>query len=1070
MSLSRRSLRRPVAVAMFFIAVALLGTLSATRLPIDLLPDIAYPKLVIYTEYPGVGPTEVERFITEPIEQVVARVPGRERTESVSREGISLVTLRFAWGTNMDFATLNVREQLDNLSGSLPTLQQRPVVLRTDPTADPIMAVTVTGRDNLWSLKEIAESVIRRRFEQIDGVAQAAVVGGVEREIHVDVDPQLMRSYGVTMEDVATALAAANRSTPGGTIKRGSFRYTIRTLGEFASVEQIAEVVIPRAPPSGSNLPPTLGASGSGDDVSAAGRALRLSDIAVVDDGYRDRESITRFDGKEAIGLLLFKESGANTVRVAERVDVVLEQLRQQYPELTLAVATSQAGFISGAIDNLLSQVVLGGLLAFLVLFIFLRDPRVPVAIALAIPISLIATLAMFDLTGVSINIMTLGGLALGVGMLTDNSIVVVENIFRHRELGLSPEEAAATGAEEVQRAILASTLTTIAVFGPIIYVQGVAGQLFSSLSFAVAFSLGSSILVALTILPTLAARWSAPRTADAPPSRLARLGAPIGRMARPGLDAFDRGFRRFATRYEATLDWALDHRGLVVAGAAVALLLAIPAALAMPRSVLPQVDQGEFRIEVDLQRGTPIEETSRVAARLEQLLSTDADVAAMFTLVGRQAAIAGVDDASGLHTARVTVRLREGANTEEVVGRLRAGMDPSLAGRVAIVTNDATAIGKLIGGGEADLSVRLRGEDREASIAFGQQVEAQLQGVPEITNVRLGTMLGHPEVRVAIDRDRAASFGITTSEVANSIDRNMRGATATEFVDFDRKIPIVVRLPEEARTSLATLDDVTLKGIPLRQLVTITEAMGPTEVRRVDQSPVVAVYADVTSGDVGDAVAAIQRRTDAMTAPRGVEVQIGGENEEMERSFAALAFAMGLALLLVYMILAAEFESLIHPFTILLSVPLGAIGAILCLWLSGAGLNVVSLIGIVVLIGIVDNDAVVKIDFINQRRAAGLGVRDAIREAGHARLRPILITSITTMLGVLPMALGFGSGAELQAPLAIAVAGGLLTATPLTLIVIPVVYSLVEELRLRLRGTDSARVQHSVPVGVAGD
>ncbi len=1054
---------------MFFIAVALLGVLSASRLPIDLLPDIAYPKLVVYTEYPGVGPTEVERFITEPIEQVVARVPGRERTESVSREGISLVTLRFAWGTDMDFATLNVREQLDNLSGSLPTLPQRPVVLRTDPTADPIMAITVTGRDNLWSLKEIAESVIRRRFEQIDGVAQAAVVGGLEREIHVDVDPRLMRSYGVSMEDVAGALAAANRSTPGGTIRRGSFRYTIRTLGEFSSVDQIADVVIPRAAAAGGGQGSVAGAGGSGAAVPASGRAIRLRDVAEVDDGYRDRESITRFDGQEAIGLLLFKESGANTVRVAERVDEVLAQLREQYPELTLAVATSQSEFISGAIDNLLSQVIVGGLLAFLVLFLFLRDPRVPVAIALAIPISLIATLALFDLTGVSINIMTLGGLALGVGMLTDNSIVVVENIFRHRELGLSPEEAAAVGAEEVQRAILASTLTTIAVFGPIIYVEGVAGQLFSSLSFAVAFSLGASILVALTVLPTLAARWTA-RAASGAPSRLTRIGAPLARLARPGLDAFERAFRDFAARYEAALDWALDHRGLVVAGAVGLLLLAIPPALTMPRSVLPQVDQGEFRIELDLQRGTPIEETSRVAARLEQLLATDPDVAAMFTLVGRQAAIAGVDDASGLHTARVTVRLRDGASTDAVVARLRSGLDPSLAGRLAIVTNDATAIGKLIGGGEADLSVRLRGEDREAAIAFGQQIEGVLQGTPEITNVRLGTMLGHPEVRLAIDRDRAASFGITTTEVANAIDRNMRGATATDFVDFDRKIPIVVRLPEAQRTSLSTLDDVTLKGIPLRQLVDVSEAMGPTEVRRVDQSPVIAVYADVVSGDVQEAVGAIRERVDGLTPPRGIDVQIGGENEEMARSFAALAFAMGLALLLVYMILAAEFESLIHPFTILLSVPLGALGAIFFLWITGAGLNVVSLIGIVVLVGIVDNDAVVKIDFINQRRVAGRDVRDAIRDAGHARLRPILITSITTMLGVLPMALGFGSGAELQQPLAIAVAGGLLTATPLTLIVIPVVYSLIEELRIRLRGGEPAPTHGALPVGVTGD
>lgn len=1061
MSLSRRSIGRPVAVAMLFIAIALLGILSASRLPIDLLPDIAYPKLVVYTEYPGVGPAEVERFVTEPVEQRLAQVRGRERTESVSREGVSLVTLRFAWGTDMDFAVLNVREQLDNLRDQLPEQATRPVVLRTDPTADPIMAITLAGADNLWSLKELGESVLRRRLEQVDGVAQAAVVGGLEREIHVDVDPQKLRSYGITLDEVSAALAAANRSAPGGTIRRGNFRYTLRTLGEFTDVAEIADVVIPRA----GDASAAQGASGS--QVPASSRAIRIRDIAIVDDGFRERESISRYDGEPAVGLLLFKEAGANTVRVAERVDVVLEQLRNQYPELRIEVATSQAGFISAAIDNLISQVISGGMLAFLVLFLFLRDPRVPVAISLAMPISLLATFALFDLFGITFNIMSLGGLALGVGMLADNSIVVVENIYRHRELGLSAREAAAVGTEEVTRAIIASTLTTIAVFGPIVYVEGVAGQLFGSLSFAVAFSLATTIMVSLTVLPVMAARWDSNEEGKGP-GFLARAFRPIGALLRPLLDGFERGFVRFQGWYEGILRWSLHRRSAVVGGALLLLALSVPVALSLPRSVLPTVDQGSFRIDLELPRGTPIEQTSDAAGRLESVLLADEDVAAVFTLVGRQAAIAGVEDVSGLHTARLDVRLHDGVRTAGVIERFRGQLDPSLESRLTIDDGTATALGRLLGGGVADLAVRVRGEDKDAALALAGQIEARLQDVAEVTNVRQAISMGHPEVRVEIDRDRAAAFGVTPRQVADAIDRTMRGSTATEYVDFDRKIPIVVRLPESARTDLSTLDHVTLAGVPLREFVRVVDAVAPTETRRVDQSPVISVFADVARGGVDGAVDAIRAGLAGLEIPRGLELEIGGENEEMTRSFSVLIFAILLAILLVYMILAAEFESLIHPFTILLSVPLGAIGAVLALGLTGSGLNVVSLIGLVVLIGIVDNDAVIMVDFINQRRAAGLGVMDAIREAGHARLRPILITSITTMLGVLPMAIGLGSGAELQRPLAIAVAGGLFTATALTLIVIPVVYSLVEQLRERF--AQPAAASDLVPSGVSGD
>jgi HAE1 family hydrophobic/amphiphilic exporter-1 len=1020
MSLPNLSISRPVGVVMFYIAIVCLGIISFTRLPVDLLPDIAYPKLVVYTTYSGVAPAEVERFVTEPVEQRVSTVPGVEKVESLSREGVSLVLLRFAWGTDMDFAALNVRERLDQLRETLPDLAERPVVLRTDPRSEPIMAISITGKQDLWSLKDVSETVFRRRLEQLDGIAQAAVTGGLDREIHVEVDPQRLRSSGLTLQQVASSLDNANASAPSGTIRMGRFRYPLRTLGEFTSVEEIGDVVV----------------------GGAGGQQIRLRDVATITDGFKERESMAAYNGQEGIGLLVFKESGANTVRVSREAEKVLEQLRKEYPAVQINIANAQAGFVAGAISNLVQEMILGGFLAFLILVLFLRDARFPIAVALAIPISVIVTFALMQLTGVSLNIMSLGGLALGVGMLVDNSIVVIENIVRHREKGLLPGLAAAVGTREVQRAITASTLTTIAVFGPIIYVEGVAGQLFGALSLAVAFSLLVSLVVAASLLPMMASRWS---TASE-----RRITWPA--VARP-LDAFEKAFARFAAWYERQLEWALHHRALVVGLSVLALLVTIPITMSLDRSVLPEVDQGSFRVRIELPEGTPLEATAALAQRVDRALRNDKAVAATFSEVGRRAAITGVEeDRSGLNTAQLEVRLKDGESTPETVARVNAQLRDLPAGTVTFETGHATALGKLLGGGESDLSVRVRGEDLASAIGYAKQIEGKLAASERVSNVRLGTEIGQPEFQIEIDRERAAAFGIDARRVTDVIERAMAGKIATQFVDFDRKIPIIVRLPESARYSLNTLDMLDVDGVPLRELIKVSESVTVTEIRRADQSRVVPVFADVRSGGVDEAVAEVQTAIAGVKAPPRIRAEIGGENEEMRRSFRELAFAFALALLLVYMILAAEFESLIHPFTILLSVPLALIGAMWALWMGGAGINTISLIGIIILVGIVDNDAVVKIDFINQMRREGMSVRDAIRAAGHARLRPIVMNTLTVMLSIMPMMFGIGAGAALQAPLAIAVFGGLFTATALTLIVIPVVYELIDELSVKLR------------------
>ncbi len=1028
---------------MFFLAVALLGAISFWRLPIDLLPDVAYPRLVVYTTYPDVGPTEVERFVTEPIERQVSQVPGVERVESVSREGVSLVVLRFAWGTDMEFAVLNVREQLDNSRDELPEMSSRPVVLRTDPNSEPVMAVSVAGESDLASLKELAENVFKRRLEQIDGVAEAALAGGLEREIHVEVDPRLLESYGFTIEDIGAVLESANLSAPGGRIRRGRYNYALRTLGEFETVHEIAKV------PLGPNR----------SDASRTSNLVLLGDVARVEDGFRDRESIARYNGAEAVGLLLFKESGANTVRVAERVEVVLNQLRAEYPEVRLDLAMNQAGFITDAISNVVQALVFGGILAFLVLFLFLRNARYPVAIALAIPISVVAAFSLLDLAGVSLNIMSLGGLALGVGMLVDNSIVVLENIFRHSESGLDLMEAAAQGANEVQGAITASTLTTISVFGPIIYVEGVAGELFGALSFAVAFALLASLVVALTLLPTMAARWGGGSTASGSSAfrRLTRSAlqsaySATSRIFAPLLDWFDRRFVIFAAWYHGLLERALNNRGLVVGVATLTLVLGLAVAAMLDRDLLPNVDQGAFQARLELPRGTDLDETAAVAARLEDAIRSDPAVDAVFTRAGIQQAVAGVEgEESGLNTAVLDVRLKSGERTAATLERMQPAFGQFPQGMLVIETGTATALGRLLGGGEADLAVRVRGDDLTGAWIYARQLERDLQRESSLTNVRMAVEEGQPELLVEIDRERAAAYGIEPRRIAETVEDYMLGRTASEFVDFAEKVPIIVRLPEEQRRSAQTLSLLSVDGIPLRELVYTRETVGPAEVRRVEQSRTVSVYADAAS-NLDAAIAAVREILASHVAPAGLRVEVGGENEERTRSYRDLAFAFGLALLLVYMILAAQFESFVHPFTILLSVPLATVGASVALWVTGEGLNAMSLIGLVILVGIVVNDAIVKVDFINQVRASGTPLRAAILEAGRVRLRPIIMTTVTTVLGLTPMALGLGRGADLRAPLAIAVIGGLLSATALTLVVVPVAYDLLDEVNRKMR------------------
>lgn len=1020
MSATRACIRRPIAVAMFYLAVALLGIISFARLPIALLPDVAYPTVVIYTAYPDVGPAEVERLITERVEDQVARLPGVHEVTSVSREGASAVTVRFVWGADMDFAVLNVRERLQTLS--LPERADRPVVLRSDPGSQPLIGVSVTGLTDPRALRELTGTVFRRRLEQIDGVAQVAVTGGLEREIHVEVDVRRLEAHGIAMDDVAMALEAANHRVPGGTVQRQGFLYHLRTMGHLESVRAIEDVVVVRRHRKG----------------GAVGAVVRVRDVASVRDGFRDRRSITRYNGEESVGLLLFTEPDANAVRVGREVRQVLDELRAEHGAVRLHIATNQADFVEDALASVGAALAVGAVLAFLVLFVFLRDPRYPIAVAVAIPVSVVATFLLLDVAGISLNIMSLGGLALGVGMLVDNSIVVLESISRQRELqrlaGVSPARAAvmgtAMGAEEVKGAIAASTLTTIAVFGPILYVEGVAGALFGALSLTVAFSLLTSLLVALTLLPTMASRWEDRRS----PS-------PSGPFAR----AYD----RLAGWHQRVLVAALRNRRRV---ALLTLLLVVAAAVvgaSLDRGLLPAVDDGGFRVHLALAPGTPLTETADAAARIEGVLLAEPGVVAAFSRVGEEEGLAPArSDRVGPHTAAIDVLLDEGSRVMDVVAAVRGRLEAIQPGRISIATGQSNPLGRVLGAYEAAVVVRVVGEDLAEALTYAGSLERALGRVSALTDVRVDVEPGRPEVRIDVDGERAASFDMDPRRISDTVDRFMLGTEATQLVAFDRRTPVVVRLSEQDRRSPDLLHDLQVDGFPLRALAATEEARGPGAIQRRDRGRIVPVVAGVARADLAAAVADARSAIAQHAAPPGVRAEVGGVNEEMQRSFDDLRRAFVVAVLLVYMILAAQLASFVHPLTVLLSVPMALVGAVAALRITGEGLNTMSLIGFVILTGVVVNDAILKVDFIQRARARGAALDDAILEAGAARLKPILMTTVTTVLGLAPMALSLGRGADLRAPLAIVVIGGLVAASTFTLVVIPVAYHGLESAR----------------------
>ncbi len=1070
------SIRRPVTVVVFSAAAIVFGAVAFSHLAVDLLPNITYPSMTVKTEYPGTAPAEVESLLTRPIENAVGVVNNVVRVTSSSRADVSEVTLEFAWGTNMDFAALDVRERLDVVR--LPPEAERPILLRYDPKLDPIMKISLFGSADLARLRFVADERIKRELERVEGVAGVLVSGGLEEEIEVELDERKLANLGMTAEQVRSRLAAENVNLTGGTLREGETEYLVRTLNEFKRPADIQRIVIRR----------------SGDTI------IRLEDVARVFTGHKERDIITHVDGHESVELALYKEGGTNTVTVSDAVKTRLDSLRKEItassPNLRLQVVTDQAHYIRQSVQQVLKSAVYGGILAVLVLFFFLRSVKKTAIISLSIPVSVVATFFLMYVSGISLNVMSLGGLALGVGLLVDNGIVVLEAVQRRSEDGLDEVTAAREGTSEVAKAITASTLTTICVFVPIIFVEGVAAQLFRDQAITVACSLVVSLIVALTVVPMLASRrlhWAEPaaeEAADERPSfflsrwvsegvlwvsvRVLRgakavvggLSWELGRLAKPFLDLFDAGLAGFRATYERALAVVLRHPVITVLITALCLAGSLGLYRQLGSELIPELVQGELYVDIEMPPGTRLEVTQRQLGGLEAYAQKLPGVRTVYSIAGASGEQGGAAGEIRENIGQLTLTLdppisreREGA----VMTALRQRLDDeNRVLKETALDRSATSSEPVIQyrfgrpsyfSFKTAIELEIRGENLALLKRLASDAMNRMRRISGLADLKSSTEGGYPELQVRFDRDRLAAFGFTVSQVAEKIRTKVEGDIATDITRTDRTIDIRVRDQERYRDSARGLANLNVAetgttAIPLSAVAEVVPTQGPAEIRRGDGSRVALITANLAGRDLGSVSKDIEDTLRGMTWPEGYDWRLGGQEKEMKTSFGSMGLAFGLAVFMVYLVMASQFESLLHPFVILFSVPFAVIGAFVAMYLFHVTISVVSLIGLVLLAGIAVNDAIVKIDYTNQLRRSGMEKIEALKRAGLVRLRPILMTSATTILGLLPMAIGLGEGAELRVPMALTVIGGMLTATLLTLLVVPAVYTILDRSR----------------------
>jgi HAE1 family hydrophobic/amphiphilic exporter-1 len=1050
------SIHRPVTIIMFMVAAIVFGYVAFDRLPINLLPDISYPTLTIRTEYPGTAPGEVENLLSEPIEEAVGVISGVVRTSSISRPGMSDVIIEFDWGSNMDFASLEVREKLDMLV--LPNDAEPPILLRFDPSLDPIMRIGLAGDESLIELRLFAEERLKQELESLDGVASVQVSGGLEEEVQINVNSGKLAVLGIPITQVSQRMAQENVNLTGGTLKDGEAEFLVRTLNEFKVVEEMGDIVV----------------------SMRENAAILLKDVAEVRKGHKERTVITHLDGKESVEIAIFKEADKNTVTVAKtvkaRLDGIMAEFKEYNVPLSMTIVNDQSLFIESSVDEVLNTAIWGGILAVIVLYLFLRSVRSTVIISLAIPISIVVTFFFMYTSNVSLNIMSLGGLALGVGMLVDNAIVVLESIDRYRKQSFSQIEAADKGTSEVGQAVVASTLTTVCVFVPIIFVEGIAGQLFNDQALTVTYSLVASLLVALTLIPMLSSRQvrsedlapSAEGTAKSPSGKLRTTfhfifveapaflistihriitagGRLITKLLGPIFRAFDSALSALTNFYPGFLSSVLEHRSKFLGGTLLLFVLCIFMVPFIGTELIPDMSQGEFFVDVLLPIGTPLEETDKSIEQMAAMAQKVPGIESVYTVSGTstQMGFSATELRENLGQLHIQLAGYVGRDEEQqIMDAMRVQFEniPGMEYKISRPTLFSF---------KTPIEVEVRGYNLQELERLSLTLAQQMREIQGLRDVKASMEGGNPEVQIIFNRRRVAQAGLDIATIGNIIRNKVMGDVSTELNRLDRKVDIRVRSREQDRNNVDDLRRLIVNpaggiNVPLETVADIRLERGPSEIRRVDQERVALVTANLKDRDLGSATEDIQTVIDGLQLPPDFRVRIGGQQKEMTTSFDSMKLAIGLAIFLVYLVMASQFESLVQPFIIMFTIPFALLGVIITLFVTATPISVVVLIGLIMLAGIVVNNAIVLLDYINKLRKDGLEKREAIKQAGQVRLRPILMTTLTTVLGLLPMALGLGEGAELRTPMAVTVIGGLLVGTLLTLVVIPTVYDMV--------------------------
>ncbi len=1017
MKLSEFGVRWPVTTSMIFIAIVIIGAFSFTRVGIDLMPEMDIPVISVITVYSGAGPQEIETRITELIEERVSTVQNVDKVTSASMEGISLISVKFAWDTDLAEATNDIREQIDLIRKRLPDGAETPVIMKFDMSMIPVVVLGVTADESWEKLDRIVDKKIVDNLKRLPGVATALSEGGLKRTVRVQLNRERLKATGITGGQIVQILHAQNLSNPGGHIKSGTMDFLIRTPGEFRTVEEIGNVV-----------------------VSNSNGIVRLKDIAIIEDSFAEKTEDFLMNGKPAIGVIVQKQSGGNTVAVSRAVREAIPEIQAQLPaDVKIQEFFDSANFIRSTVQNLTNALLMGGVGVFMVILFFIRDIRASIIIGLSVPTSLIITFLLMYLNDYTINQISMSSLAIALGMVVDNAIVILDNVKRYAERGVNPRESAIWGAAEMGTAVVASTMTTVAIFLPIIFTSGITKIIFGQLATIVTMALIASLFSALLLTPMLC-------------SRLLKSGS----TDHGKLFAFTGGLlNRLENWYGVFLQKALRNRLKVLAALMAIFIFSLALVPLVGVEYMPQQDQGFLFMEVELPTGTRFEETRKVCMEIYDVLKNNVPEMKSCVItfgVGESAEQVMFNPKKASNTGKIemvlTSKNSRKAGSKDIISRIRPLTDKIPGAIIRFTTSDP--IGEMIMGASSDFSMDIFGHDLEQGIGFARDVVKALGRIENLKDIEISQKLAKPELQVQVNREKASSLGLNVTEISRAIELYFSGDKTVKFREGGEEYDVEVRLRSEDRVNISDLDQITIQSITgetirLSNIANIVQTVGPTRIERSEQQRYIKITGQVFNTDPGTIIKQADEIMKSVAVPPGFSWEFSGNEKERRESFLLMLQAALLGMILVYMVMASQFESLLAPFIIFLSIPFGFMGAIQLLVLTGNRISVVSLLGFLILIGIVVNNGIVLISYINMLVRRGFKLNQALIEAGKNRLRPVISTSCTTALGMVPMALSTGDGSEVWVPIGLSVIGGLFVSTIMTLVLMPVLYHLLQ-------------------------